>query len=229
MEVIILKSILSHGILSVNIDCCKFYREGIGLQKIIVCLIERQKADAKQQSEDGKRAAWLALERWSGQNEKELQKKGVSLQKEPSGKPVFCGIKAYVSVSHTKGIAAAAVSDEPIGIDIEPELRENLRVAKRMFAPSEQRWLQERQKQGKQGGFAVVWTLREAYAKWTGKGLAKMPQVCFAINEEQVLCSDENCCAQTKRLTGKEKYRFSLVQSGKKQHETAIFWEKENF
>ena len=197
--------------------------------KIIVCLIEQQEVCAKQQSEWGKRAAWLALERISGQNREELQRKGVFLKKEPSGQPFFSGIEAYVSISHTKGIAAAAVSYVPIGIDIEPEQRENARVAKRMFAPKEQQWLEEQQSRGKSGGFAAIWTLREAYAKWTGKGLAKMPPVCFEITEEQILCSDKNCCAQTKRLTGEKTYCFSLVQSGKKQYEIELFWGEENF
>ena len=87
-----------------------------------------------------------------------------------------------------------------LGIDIERSSRVSPRAAERMFSPQEKRWMQQTDLADP---FALLWTLREAYAKWTGLGLAglcrleaRQGKVSFSpANAHQILCSDSRCLA----------------------------------
>ena len=136
-------------------------------QQIFLCCRSADGLDATQLSALAKQLAWRALEQMTAQDQPTLQAAGVQLQKESSGRPLFCGTDAFVSVTHTTGMAAAAVSALPLGIDIERSSRVSLHAAERMFSPQEKRWMQQTDLADP---FALLWTLREAYAKWTGLG-----------------------------------------------------------
>ena len=90
------------------------------------------------------------------------------------GKPIVHGAPArHVSISHTgRFIAAAASTLGPVGIDIE---RHNLgrdveRLAEAAFGPDEMRAVAV----GGPSVFYRIWTIREALAKATGEGMAKI-------------------------------------------------------
>lgn len=199
------------------------------MERIIICIASKEGADTKQLSSLGKELAWQALERLSGFSKTELEEKGVVLQKEKSGRPVFWGIGAEVSISHTKGLAVAAVSSKRLGIDLECSGRESVKVAKRMFSDYEQQWISEQKQEGKTEAFATVWTLREAYAKWTGLGLAKMPQVEFKITAKDILCSDKKCMAKSFSLHLNQNYLISLVTDSQEGAEIDVFLAEKNF
>lgn len=98
-----------------------------------------------------------------------------------SGKPyVGVGSGMYVSISHSHGLCAAAVSDGEIGVDIEyidpsrPAERLN-RLAERFFSQDELAYI----KAGADAVDAVlperffeVWCAKESYVKYTGDGLS---------------------------------------------------------
>ena len=77
-----------------------------------------------------------------------------------------------------------------------------------MFTENEQRWLSQQLQEGAQDAFARLWTLREAYAKWTGLGLAGLARrdqsfrpLEFAVDAQgKVRCSDSLCAAGCVRL-----------------------------
>ena len=94
------------------------------------------------------------------------------------GKPFFADpmLKGlYFSLSHTKGIAVCAVADKEIGCDIErPGARRMdsesaIKIAKRYFAHEEYEMLLS----DPVGSFFPIWTKKEAYVKWTGRGFAE--------------------------------------------------------
>lgn len=182
-------------------------------QQIFLCCRSADGLDAAQLSALAKQLAWRALEQMTAQDQPTLQAAGVQLQKESSGRPLFCGTDAFVSITHTTGMAAAAVSALPLGIDIERSSRVSLHAAERMFSPQEKRWMQQTDLADP---FALLWTLREAYAKWTGLGLAglcrleaRQGKVRFSpANAHQILCSD-SCCLAGSLLLGE--YRLSFV------------------
>lgn len=177
-------------------------------EQVMVCMRSLPRGTVREVSELGHRLAWHALELLLGCTEQQLLESGVRLTKEESGQPVWMGTDCFVSISHTGLTAAAAVSRVRVGIDLEPAGRQNLRVARRMFTVGEQRWLSQQLQEGAQDAFARLWTLREAYAKWTGLGLAGLarrdqsfPPLEFAIDAQgKIRCSDRLCASGCVRL-----------------------------
>ncbi|MEC7815571.1 MAG: 4'-phosphopantetheinyl transferase superfamily protein [Pseudomonadota bacterium] len=89
------------------------------------------------------------------------------------GRPVATEAPAglHLSLSHSHGLTACAVATGPIGLDLEPADRRTdwARVAKRWFTPVEQAWLFQ---DNDPSAFLKVWTLKEAWLKATGRGIA---------------------------------------------------------
>ncbi len=91
----------------------------------------------------------------------------------PKGKPYFakdCGL--HFSLSHSDNIAVAAVSESAVGIDAEriSEFREG--VCRRFFTSAEARYVMSAAEgDDRKDRFIRIWTLKEAYAKMTGRGI----------------------------------------------------------
>lgn len=104
--------------------------------------------------------------------------------------------KIYISCSHTNatseknaGIIVCGVSGNPIGVDIEKNRPYLERVVNRMFTQKEIDYI--RVSDCKDKTFTILWCLREAYAKLSGLGLAKMPVVEFDLSVKNSFCSDK--------------------------------------
>jgi 4'-phosphopantetheinyl transferase len=79
------------------------------------------------------------------------------------------------SLSHTRGLVAAAmVSRRTIGVDAEKidHAKSALAIARNYFAASEIKMLQQMPQRDQADCFFRLWTLKEAYLKATGAGLA---------------------------------------------------------
>lgn len=90
------------------------------------------------------------------------------------------------NLSNTRGLIACVLSDEvESGIDVEWMDRkgETVRVANRFFAPSETEELLSLEESAQRSRFFDYWTLKEAYIKAKGKGLA-IPLRQFAFRFE---------------------------------------------
>lgn len=88
------------------------------------------------------------------------------------------------NISHTRGaVACGMVQDCPIGVDIEDEGRSgnHLDIADAYFAPSEVVQLRAVPVPTGKKLFFLLWTLKEAYLKASGKGLS-IPLDCFAFS-----------------------------------------------
>lgn len=89
----------------------------------------------------------------------------------PSGKPVaeVKGKEVFVSISHSGDFVAAALSDTPVGIDLE---------VKREYKPTVYKALKEEEREyiakskDEATAFYKIWTAKEAYVKLSGVGLA---------------------------------------------------------
>ena len=106
------------------------------------------------------------------------------------GKPeVLCpeGAPALrLNLSHTRGLAAAALTvDNDIGIDVEWLGRHTdcLGLGQRFFAASECELLRAAPAERLVETFLALWTLKEAYVKAIGKGLAQ-PLDSFSFTPE---------------------------------------------
>ena len=91
----------------------------------------------------------------------------------------------YFNLSHSGEYAVLAVSDRPVGIDIEHKKKNYLAVAKRCFCENEYTDIisaGEREEQEK--CFLVYWTMKEAFIKHSGEGL-RIPLNSFRILREE--------------------------------------------
>ncbi len=89
------------------------------------------------------------------------------------GKPQVKGLE--FNVSHSENLAVYAVSQQPVGIDIE-YLRsiEMAGLVQRFFAPSEVSSWQQLPPEQQQLAFFRAWTMKEAYLKAIGTGLQNL-------------------------------------------------------
>lgn len=91
------------------------------------------------------------------------------VKKTALGKPYFPDMPALrLSVSHSDGLWALALSQSEIGVDLQavrPCQREA--VARRFFHPEEARYIAS----GPEDRFFAVWTAKESYVKYTGEGI----------------------------------------------------------
>ena len=76
----------------------------------------------------------------------------------------------FISVTHTEGLAAAAFSFAPVGVDVERERAYSNKLAKRVL--SEDEYGAYLASNDWAGFFFRKWTVKESFLKLTGKGLA---------------------------------------------------------
>lgn len=95
----------------------------------------------------------------------------------PAGKPVLSGRDdAHFSLSHAGRYVLCAVSDRPVGADVQPVRSVNLSIARR-FHPDEQAWLSALPEDERQAGLFRLWTRKEAWVK--------------AVSRDRMLALDE--------------------------------------
>ncbi len=84
-----------------------------------------------------------------------------ALEKTPAGKPWFPSRpERFLSLSHSRTFVLVALSDVPVGADVETVRPVSDRLRDRLFRPEEQADF----------GFFEGWTLRESVYKLTGAG-----------------------------------------------------------
>lgn len=84
------------------------------------------------------------------------------------------------SLSHSGAYAMCAVSDRPVGCDIQIAAPRSLRVAERYFTQEEQaRIFAQETEEARQEMFYRIWTLKESFIKCLGLGL-RLPLDSFS-------------------------------------------------
>ena len=90
----------------------------------------------------------------------------IVLKRDASGRPYVDSLPLFISVSHSGSIAVCAVSDRPVGIDVEQIKKRSFKLTDRIFSEDEIAYIS-----GSAKRFFEVWTAKEAYAKMTGEGI----------------------------------------------------------
>ena len=86
------------------------------------------------------------------------------------------------NLSHSGSLALAVFAERPVGCDIQQMRGARLSTAARWFHPSELHYLQAAQTPAEtEARFYRLWTLKESYAKATGRGLL-LPLQSFAVD-----------------------------------------------
>lgn len=122
--------------------------------------------------------------------------KNLHLDRGDKGKP-FLRERPWIhfNVSHTRGIVVLALSDLPVGIDVEEIRPYTQAVARRILTPSERDqvswWTRTGRFQGEKNFFRY-WTLKESYVKATGQGLSfPFGNLEFGLDEKGQI--ESNC------------------------------------
>lgn len=115
------------------------------------------------------------------------------------GKPYLKGYEnLHFSISHCDEWVACAVSDRPVGIDVERTGYLSDLMIKRMLTKEEQGFLNQYRSQRERylHTFYCFWTLKESYLKWNGRGFSMDPKkIAFSLDcdgGEKIRCSDSS-------------------------------------
>ncbi len=97
---------------------------------------------------------------------------------EDRGKPYLKGHPVHFNLSHSHAKAVLALSDAPIGIDLEFMDRKTdvMTLAPSVFVPNELNQLRNVEEKAQRQVFFAFWTAKEAYMKLTGAGLSLAPK-----------------------------------------------------
>lgn len=116
-----------------------------------------------------------------------IQPDKLIIRKDKYGKPFLVNFSnIHYNISHTKGLIVCAISDDLIGIDVERIRNFNKRIPQRFFTKTEYDYIFYKEKDENRR-FFEVWTRKEAYVKWLGKGM-EIPFDSFdVINETRIM------------------------------------------
>lgn len=102
--------------------------------------------------------------------------------KSEDGKPYIKNLPDFhFNISHSENAVAVAISDSEVGIDCEKLRNADLRVAKRRFTEKEYAYIIKDSSETDLR-FFEIWTKKEAYLKFCGKGLT-MPLNSFDVTD----------------------------------------------
>jgi len=108
------------------------------------------------------------------------------------GKPYLKNYSdVYFNLSHSEKFVACAVSDSPVGVDIEYIHDIDLDIAKHYFFGSEYEYIVNNN--DKKKAFFQLWVLKESYMKMTGLGFRlALDEFYIKINDEMKLIHNGN-------------------------------------
>jgi 4'-phosphopantetheinyl transferase len=104
------------------------------------------------------------------------------------GKPFLINQSVHFNLSHSEKYVACAVSDFPVGVDIEQVHMIDLDIADNYFSNSEYEYL--RNKKDKTTAFFELWVLMESYMKMKGMGFQLPPDDISIISDGEIGWSD---------------------------------------
>lgn len=107
--------------------------------------------------------------------EKIFSKKHLKIFKDDFGKPWFNEQGIYLSISDTEDYFVFGLSKIPFGIDIERYRDIAYKQFNRLFSYEESAYILKSKDKNK--AFFRVWTEKEAYIKFDGRGLGILPSV----------------------------------------------------
>lgn len=98
----------------------------------------------------------------------------IQLQKDTNGKPFVKDLGVEFNISHSGKYVICAISDKPIGVDIEQIRELDLSISKKFCNDKELKYIFDGSISKKESikRFFEIWTFKEAYLKMLGVGLS---------------------------------------------------------
>lgn len=112
--------------------------------------------------------------------ERGLTLRAENISADSFGKPFFGEYPdIHFSISHCDGLVGCLISDNECGIDCERIRPARYKVARRVFSNEEFNMFEQLEGRDRDIFFTSLWTLKEAYSKARGRGLAVVKEACF--------------------------------------------------
>jgi phosphopantetheine--protein transferase-like protein len=107
-----------------------------------------------------------------------------------NGKPFLLDSPWYFSISHSEDLCGFAISQKPIGLDIQMagDGKSAEKLIKRFFHPSESAYFSQQDENGKREVFYRLWVIKESWGKAKGTGLQNLQTLDFS----EVISEKEN-------------------------------------
>lgn len=153
------------------------------LYKLSMFLTEKncQRVDLFHKKEDKLRTIYgELLARYIVYRLTSIRPENIIIKRDEKNKPYFPDIPLYFNISHSGRYVICAVSDEPIGVDIEEITDININMIKNIFTEEEYHFLMNKSESERKQDFFSLWTIKESYVKMLGMGMY-MPFNCFSV------------------------------------------------
>ena len=140
---------------------------------------ELRRHDATRLADGTKRAqiltAGLLLQHGAREHLGDAAPAGIyKVEKDEKGRPYFPDLpNLHFSLAHSGDMAVCAVSDVPVGVDIQEWRELKADIAERFFHPAEKEHLRHLGGDEYKKDFYALWCLKESYVKYTGNGLSQ--------------------------------------------------------
>ena len=95
----------------------------------------------------------------------------IQIERDPGGKPYVIGSALQISLTHSKNWAACSVGEVASGVDVEEDSIDELSLAECFFTTREYQQLCNLKGQARKENFLRLWTIKESFAKLTGRNL----------------------------------------------------------
>lgn len=118
----------------------------------------------------------------------------------PRGKPYLKGNPVYFNISHGGGLAACAVENCPVGLDLEALRQFRPALAKRAFTPAERQLAQA--SPDPDGALTQLWTCKESLMKLSGQGMAELGETVLESLGRHPACPRAGVWLESRNLSG---------------------------
>lgn len=132
----------------------------------------------------------------------------------PQGKPYLKDYpEVYFSLSHSGDYAVLAIADSEVGIDVQEFRGYSEKIAKRFYHKEEVQRLDviadERQKEEL---FYKIWSGKEAFIKYTGKGMSQdLRSFHVDLPKERILMKEQTVASYKEIMLDADEYSCGLV------------------
>lgn len=117
--------------------------------------------------------------------------KDINIKHTDKGMPYIEGFPLFLSITHSHGLIAVAVSSSAVGLDAEKIRDFSEGVARRMFTDRELDYIYNSADKNKR--FFHIWTLKESYVKAIGTGISfPMKNLEFIIEDNKISFNLDN-------------------------------------
>ena len=193
-----------------KVDCIKNYNEQDYKKIYSQIRKEKQNKIDKYIKEESKKRSMLGeylLQKLL--KEERIDYNKIQIKTNKNEKPYIENKKIYYNISHSYDYVITAISEKPIGVDIE-KIRKIDSKTINMFATSKEKEYILSEKKGLEKRLFEIYTLKEAYIKMKGLALKDIKKTEFAIENQLITNSDQK--TQSKLIHNVPEYIIAICE-----------------